>query len=214
MLEKVTNILKTNSLNVPRLLLTQYHLLKINAEDVILLIYLLNEKNLEFNPKKYSHDLNLSIEKVLESINNLTSNDLISLDLIKVNNLREEVVNLDPLFNKLAFKVLNEEIKEEKKNLYDVFEKEFGRTLSPIEYELISGWQDGEFTDDLITLALKEAVFNGVFNLKYIDKILYEWKKKGITSEEDIEKNRKQFQSKKLDTELVDYDWLNEDKDN
>ena len=56
--------------------------------------------------------------------------------------------------------------------------------------------------------------FDKSFNLKYIDKILYEWKKKGINNEQDIEKNKKEFQKKKLDTELVDYDWLNEDKDN
>jgi DNA replication protein len=214
MIEKLIDILKNNTINMPRLLLSNYKLLNISEKDLILLIYLLNEKELLFNPKKYSNDLKMPLEEILESVNNLTSKDIIKLDMLKINNMREEVINLEPLYNKLAFKVLNEEIKEEKANLYDVFEKEFGRTLSPIEYELISGWQDGEFSDELIILALKEAVFNGVFNLKYIDKILYEWKKKGIKNKEDIEKDKERFKNKKLDVELVDYDWLNEDKNN
>lgn len=214
MLEKIICLLKDNNLILPKMLLCNYKLLNINEKDLILLIYLLNEKDLIFNPNKYSQDLNMKQEEILQLISNLTSANLIKLDMIKVNNIREEILNLNPLYEKLAFKVLNEEIKEEKSNLYDVFEKEFGRTLSPIEYELISGWQDGEFSDELILLALKEAVFNGVFNLKYIDKILYEWAKKGIKNEQDLKGEKDKFKNKKLDIELVDYDWLNEDKNN
>ena len=59
-------------------------------------------------------------------------------------------------------------------------------------------------------MALKEAVYNGVTNLRYIDKILYEWKKKGIKSKEDIEKERANFKKKSSKGEVFDYDWLNE----
>jgi DNA replication protein len=214
MLEKLVTLLKDNDLLVPRILLSNYHSLKISDKELIVLIYLINEKELAFNPKKISKDLNMPIDNVLEVISNLTSNDIIAIDMHKNNNVREEYITLEPLYNKLAFKVLNEEIKSEKTNLFDTFEKEFGRTLSPIEYELIGGWQSGEFSDELIILALKEAVYNGVFNLRYIDRILYEWKKKGIKNKEDIEKDRQNFKTKKTDKELVDYDWLNEDKDN
>ena len=57
---------------------------------------------------------------------------------------------------------------------------------------------------------LKEAVFNGVNNLRYIDKIIREWSKKGIKTEEDVINDRKKFQTKKSNKELFDYDWLNE----
>ncbi len=214
MVEKLVEILKNNNVTVPRLLLTNYKKLDINEVDVIVLIYLLNEKELVFNPKKISADLNMELEKVLTSIDNLISKDVIALETVKKDNVHNEYISLNNLYNKLAFKVLNEEIKETKNNLFDVFEKEFGRTLSPIEYELIGGWQDGEFTDELIVLALKEAVYNGVFNLRYIDRILYEWKKKGIKNKTDIEKDRQSFKNKKIDAEIIDYDWLNEKKDN
>ena len=92
-----------------------------------------------------------------------------------------------------------------------MFEKEFGRTLSPIEYELINGSLDNEFSEELVKAALKEAVYNGVSNLRYIDKILYEWKKKGIKTPEDVEKNKVQFQNRKEEnSEVFSYDWLND----
>ena len=63
----------------------------------------------------------------------------------------------------------------------------------------------------MITLALKEATYNGVSSLRYIDKIIYEWGKKGIKTKEQVEKDRKQFKNNENNNkkELFDYDWLN-----
>ena len=110
---------------------------------------------------------------------------------------------------KLAFS-LNEVEEKEDTNLFSTFETEFGRTLSPMEYEIINSWKDNGYTDELITLALKEATYNGVSSLRYIDKIIYEWGKKGIKTKEDVEKNKKQFKNNNsTKKELFDYDWLN-----
>ncbi len=80
-----------------------------------------------------------------------------------------------------------------------------------MEYTIIGGWLETGYTEELILLALDEAVYNGVFKLNYIDKILYEWDRKGIKNKADKEKNdteiKKNRSSKK---EVVDYDWLGE----
>ena len=82
-----------------------------------------------------------------------------------------------------------------------------------MEYEIINAWLDNSFNEELVILALKEATYNGVSNLRYIDKILYEWEKKGIKTKEDVEKERKKFESKKVESkELFDYDWLNDNE--
>jgi DNA replication protein len=114
--------------------------------------------------------------------------------------------------NKLAMIIVNKQAPIEKNNtnIYEVFEKEFGRTLSPMEYEIIGGWLDKDCTEELILLALKEAVYNGVNNMRYIDRIIYEWIKKGIKTKQDVENNRKQFKKKEQTIEVVDYDWLND----
>ena len=213
MMEKIIQVMKS-PLVVPKILLMNYAKLKISEKSLIVLIYLINDKIGIFNPKKISDDLNITMTEVLQIIDDLTTNDIISIELKKVNDVREEFINLDNLYTKLAYIIVNEEetIEDAKSsNIYDIFEQEFGRTLSPIEYELINGWIDADFKEDIIILALKEAVFNGVSNLRYIDKILYEWKKKGLNSKEDVENNRIQYQQKKVEKkELFDYDWLND----
>ena len=211
MTEKVIQLLKTHDFTIPQLLFFKYQELNMTLEELHFIIYLMNTKDLAFNPKKFSSDLGTSMPEVLELVNNLVNKDLLSLDLRKEGNIRNEYLNLDKLYNKLSFLVINEEKKESSTNLFDVFEKEFGRTLSPIEYELINGWLDNEFSKELVKAALKEAVYNRVSNLRYIDKILYEWKKKGIKTPEDVENNKVQFQNRKEEnSEVFSYDWLND----
>lgn len=211
MVDKMINILKSN-LNVPLILLSNYKKLKINEKELIILIYLMNQKSSVFNPQKISEDLNIEISEVLESIEILSNADLITINTLKDNGLLEERIDLSNLYNKLAYLNINEEdTKEETTNIYDSFENEFARTLSPIEYELIKSWLDNDYSEELILCALKEAVYNGVKNLRYIDKILYEWNNKGIKTKEDVLKDKQNF--KKNNTkkeEMFDYDWLNE----
>ena len=61
-------------------------------------------------------------------------------------------------------------------------------------------------------MALDEAVYNGVYKLNYIDKILFEWNKKGIKSREDKIKNDTEFKNRKSEKkELLDYNWLEDE---
>ena len=220
MMDKVIDLLK-NNICIPKILLSNYKDLKINEKELIVLIYMLNEKDNLFNPGKISEELNLKLPEVLEIIEKLNGADLITISTEKNNGVLEEVIDLSNLYKKMAYLVINkeqvEEVDESKKtNIYDNFEREFGRTLSPIEYELISGWLENEFTEEIILCALKEAVFNGVSNLRYIDKILYEWSKKGIKTAQDVEKNRVNFkekQEKKEKLELFEYDWFEDGED-
>jgi DNA replication protein len=211
MMDKVINLLKNSNFVLPKTLLLNYKDLKIDEKDLIVLIYILNDDNV-FNPQKIGEDLKLKLPEVLEIIEKLNNADLISINVDKSDGIMQEKIDLTNLYKKLAYKIINEEevIENKKTNIYDDFEKEFGRTLSPIEYELISGWLDN-YSEEIIICALKEAVFNGVSNLRYIDKILYEWKKKGINTKDDIEKDRQKFKKNNINkTEMFDYDWLND----
>lgn len=214
MMDKVINLLKNDRMTIPRTLLFHYKELKIKEEELILLCYLLNEEKL-FNPKKVALDLQMDLMHVLELVELLSSKDLIKIDVVKTGNIREDVINLDPLYHKLAFFIVNDKTEvTDESSLFDLFEKEFGRTLSPMEFEIIKGWIENHFSEELIVCALKEAVYNGVFRLSYIDRILFEWRKKGIQTKEDVEKNNREFSIKKkvVKEDVFDYDWLNENE--
>ena len=207
MINKVIDLIKNEPFYIPNILFKNYRKLNITDSELIVLIYLMNS-DVSFNPKKISKDLNFELNEVMNIINSLTEKGILKIDIID-KKVREEVINLEELYKKLSFIIINGEIKEKSNNIFDVFEKEFGRTLSPMDYEIISEWQKN-YNDEIILLALKEAVFNGVNNLRYIDKILIDWSKKGIKNEQDIINDRKNFQTKKQNKKLFDYDWLNE----
>ena len=207
MIGKITNLIKDKPLICPKILFENYKNLNITEKELILLIYLINSDT-SFNPKQISSDINIKLEETMELINSLMEKDIIKIDIIN-KKVREEVINLDNLYTKLGFIVVNGKEETKQNNIFDIFEKEFARTLSPMDYEIITDWQK-EFDENLILLALKEAVFNGVTNLRYIDKIIRDWNKKGIKTEKDIINDRKKYQSKKENKKLFDYDWLNE----
>ena len=85
--------------------------------------------------------------------------------------------------------------------IYD-FLQENGFTLTPIQLEIVSEWKD----DELTRYAIKQAVLNNKYNINYIDKILYSYKRDNITTvqqakerEEDFNKKRDLYYKKKYE---------------
>ena len=93
-------------------------------------------------------------------------------------------------------KIKEKERKENKKEInkemiFDFLEQEFGRTINSTEYEFVNSWNEyinnfGSSIDEVIILAIKEAVLNQARSFKYIDKILYNWSQQGLKNENDV----------------------------
>ena len=214
-MNKIEQVIKQRDVTIPGLLFYHYKKLGITAEEVLLLTYLMNG-DITFHPKKISEDLSLNLAELMELIEHLKELHLIIIELKKINNMRTEIINMDGFYEKLISVVLDDKESETQETIYDIFEKEFGRTLSPIEYEIINAWQESNIERETIVLALKEAVYNGVSNFRYIDRILSEWSKKGIKTQEDLDKEKSIFLQKRVqkskEVENVDYDWLNDEE--
>ena len=218
---KIIDILKDGNLVIPIYILKKYKDLKLELDEFIFLMYLYNnDGNLVFDPNKFSVDLNIPLEKIMEYISNLCDKNFIKVEVIKNDkNIMEEVVVLDDFYSKLSLLLAEDvnNVNNSKSNIFEVIEKEFGRTLSPMEYEIIKAWLDSNITEELINEALKEAIFNGVSNLRYIDKILYEWGKKGIKTKSDVEANKKsrkidKKEDKDVDLDIMDWDWFDDEE--
>ena len=80
-----------------------------------------------------------------------------------------------------------------------------------MECEIIKEWNNN-YSEDLIKEALKEAIYNNVRNLKYIDRILYTWKTKGITTKEGIINDKKNHRKQVVNSNVFDYNWLEEEE--
>ena len=216
--EEVLKIFKSKNIVIPLYLYRLMDKFNIDLDSFIILMYFYNEGiNTSFNPEKIVEDLGLDTIKLMEHISKLTDKKLINLNVVKNDKgVMEEYINLDLFYEKLMFILMDENNKiNTGGNIFERIEKEFGRTLSPIEYELVKAWLENNTSEELIDEALKEASLNGVSNLRYMDKIIYEWSKKGFKNREDVEKNRLEFKKNKNKekVEVFDYNWLDDDDD-
>lgn len=78
-------------------------------------------------------------------------------------------------------------------NLFELIERAFGRTLSSSEYEIINNWQNNELT----RYAIKQAELARAFNVKYIQRILENYKKENIKTVTEAEERDRRYQEKK-----------------
>lgn len=214
MSEKLINYLKEKPIIIPRVLLTNYSKLNITAEELIILIYLMDKgNNIIYDINLFVKELSFTKRKVIELINNLVEKNILNITINKNrDNVSEEYLNLDMLYRKITNIILDKELPSSTNNedLFTIFEKEFGRTISPTEYEKINSWLNEDIDKTLIVEALKEAVYNSTTSLRYIETILYSWKKKGIKTKEDVNKERIRYKKSKNEViEVPDFDWVN-----
>ena len=205
----LSDVLKiNNNITIPDYLLKYRNDLNLDLDEFILLVYLINQKDLVmFDVNSLSSRLYIESNRVLELISSLNEKNYISIEMKKTNGVIEEYISTEIFFNKIEGILMSKEETEVSDDIYSLFESEFGRTLSPTETQIIDNWKQSDFPEELIKEALKEAILSGVRNMRYVDKILFEWAKKGYKEVSDIK--RKPEKEEKIE-EIYDYDWLNE----
>ena len=184
---------------------------KLTLEECLMLIYFMNQDSPTFDVELINKITYFSVNKILDSFTSLTNKGLINIDVIKNGNVVSEVVNLDAIYKTMVNNINKSNKVVVNNNIFEKFEKEFSRSLSPMEYEIINDWLDKNVSEEIILGALKEATYNGVTSLRYIDKIIYDWTKKGFKTMEDVNNHLKSRNAlDKNVKEISDYNWLDE----
>lgn len=187
--------------------------LNLNLNEFLLLLYFENSDDLILDFDNIVEKLKVSQESVLEAFNNLLSKNLITLKSEKQKDgKRYDKVLLDNFYENMKETKKKENASKLKEDIFSTFETEFRRPLSSMEFEVIKAWLEKMCNEDLILAALKEAVYNGATNIRYIDTILHEWNKKGFKTKEDVDNYLKnKYDDKKLEeTNLFEYNWLDD----
>lgn len=200
--------LQEGNITIPTLLFSEYRKLNLNETELVLLLNILTfiEKGKEFpTPEELSERMTISISDCNDLLRRLIQRGFIEImDQYSHDGIRFEKYSVFPLWEKLVDQfMLNNlaakqtEKKSEETDLYTCFEKEFGRPLSPFECESLGMWLDDDHHDpSIIKAALREAVMSGKLNFRYIDRILFEWKKNGIKTIEQAKRHGQQFRQK------------------
>lgn len=190
---------------IPSYLFKYYHQLQIADDEALILLHLCSflEEGFEFpTPYDFSTRTNFSTNDISLKLQRLMQKG--AIEIIQANDATgriSEKYSIWPLWERImqllaSEKVEKQEAKEQlsEAEIYKLLEQEFGRLLSPIELETIGMWfdQDGH-SPDIIKAALREAVLAGKVSLRYIDRILFEWKKKNITSIKQVEQQAENF---------------------
>ncbi|MCA1009434.1 DnaD domain-containing protein [Halobacillus halophilus] len=221
-----------NQMMIPKQLLTDYQKLGMGERELLLLLQLHRfraDGNLFPTPEELAQYLSVSSQECSRILRSLIQKQLLQIEQQQNDqHVLTECYSLEPLWDKLFSYTprRREEAQEFNENIFPLFEQEFGRPLSPFEIENINIWLDEEQQSPaLIKAALREAVLMSKLNFKYIDRILREWKRKGVHTVEQAREQGKQFRQggnnssrnkeeentqKKRDVSLY-YNWLEED---
>lgn len=187
--------------------------LKLTLNDTILLVYFMNQEEPTLNIPNITSNVYLSEEEIMSSFSKLIGINLITVKVVeKENGVHKEVISLDNIIRYVTTDITKKHATVEKDNLFDIFEREFGRPLSSMEYEIINEWMDKGHSKELILEALKESVYNGYKNLKSISTQLEFWKEKGYKNKNDLVKGLKEESEHTLLSDLFDYNWLEDEE--
>ena len=210
--EVIYNIIKNKDYIIRPFLFKIIKENNLDINETLLLIYLTNQEHPELDLNLINQITSLDRNEIMASFSSLTAKGLISTNISKDGDRVSEEISLDGIYKIAASNINKKVIKNTEKNIFELFESEFGRPLSPMEYEFINAWINSGMNEDLIREALKEATYNGVSNLRYIDKIIYEWTKKGYKTVEDVINNRFKREEKEdsKDNFFFEYNWLDE----
>lgn len=181
---------------LPAAILFHFRELFPTAEDFLVwqFFFFQNTSNLEtLIPSEIAQATGIPEARINQSIGNLQEAGLLEFKTISISGEIEVIFDALPALEKLD-DLLNTEEKQEYRPINDLktlvtdFERELGRFLSPFEIEdLQKTIEDDKTSVELVRAALKEAVFNNKTNWKYIQAILRNWRREGITTVAQVE---------------------------
>ena len=192
---------KSGNLVLPSALLLHFKELFPSSDDFLVwqFFYLQNTTALgDVSPSQIAEIIGKEVADVNQSISNLTENGLLQYRTIELNGEIELIFDaslaferLDSLLDSQTPATTAPNPQNQLKDLVETFQQELGRLLTPFEIEdLFKTVKEDGIKADLIKEALREAVFNGKPNWKYIQAILRNWCHEGIQSVAQVEAKR------------------------
>lgn len=182
---------------LPAAILFHYQELFPSADDFLIWQFFLyqNSSSVEsLAPSEIAQATGKTVAQVNQAIENLQDAGLLEFKTISIAGEIEMIFDALPAFEKLDVLLTPKQAVEivqpenDLKTLVGDFERELGRFLSPFEIEdLQKTIEDDKTSIDLVRAALKEAVFNNKTNWKYIQAILRNWRREGITTVVQVE---------------------------
>ena len=156
--------------------------LSVSAEEtlVLLLIDFMNEYQISVSHQVLAKKLKKSDDEIDDILSRLSAKGFLNLELRD----GRIIFEIDGIFEGEQEKPIAMDT-----SLFDQYETEFGRPLSQMEMQRLAEWTN-TYHQKMIIYALREALTYDKKSFDYIERILIEWKKRGLTPEEYEEGKR------------------------
>lgn len=192
-------------ITIPHLFFKHYSELNIQDDEALIMLHLLTfeQEGIDFpTPNDLMQRTNFQLTSISQIIQRLMQKGFVEISQSTDESGRlAEKYSIFPLWERLLDLLQSKEQQQvstanklDEAKVFQLFEQELGRLLSPMEIETIGMWMDlDQHSPEIIKAALKEAVLADKVNLRYIDRILIEWKKRNIKTIAQIEKHSEQY---------------------
>lgn len=198
------------------ILVDNYKKLGLNENElsIILVTNSLIQKGVDFiTPDIVALKMTLDFQEIDSCFTNLIKKDILTID--GTNKIQ---VSIEPLKKRLI-EIFYEEIKKEtdvpsskdQNDIFVLFETEFGRALSQFEVNTINDWFEQGNSIATIKEALNVATLAKVKTIRYIDKVLLEWKRREEISKNGVSPLSEKWRKNLEETmEIAKINWMEE----
>ncbi|MCP0887707.1 DnaD domain protein [Ligilactobacillus sp. WILCCON 0076] len=200
--------LKAGQMTVSNMILNNYR--KLGMTEIEFILFLEIDSQLQQGVdlpdiKRIVDALGCSNTRVYELIHSLLEKKLLSIISIEDDSGKKKdkyswtllYQKLDTILRQENKNTQQQQLIKQQQDTYKNIEVEFGRALSPIEIQTIDIWfKKDHYAPEIVNLALREAVLNQVYNLRYIDRILISWEKQNIKTVADVQRISQKQRSK------------------
>lgn len=213
------NHYKSGNLVLPSALLFHFKDIFSQADDFLVwqFFYLHNTTSAgDIAPSKIADSIGKTTSEVNQIINRLTTEGLLTVKTIELAGEVDIIFDASPVLERLdelltpvANMAQQVQPENQLKDLVETFQQELGRLLTPFEIEdLTKTLQEDKLDPELVKEALREAVFNSKTNWKYIQAILRNWRREGITTVLQVEQRRQEREQTDPQQVVVSQDFL------
>ena len=185
-----------------------------NELSIVLVTNSLIQKGVDLiTPDIIALKMTLDFQEIDSCFTNLIKKNIITLDgkekiQISIEPLKKRLIEI---FYEELKKETNEPSSKDQNDIFVLFENEFGRALSQFEVNTINDWFDQGNTTSTIKEALNVATLAKVKTIRYIDKILLEWKRREEFSKNGVSPLSEKWRKNLEETmEIAKINWMEE----
>lgn len=212
---------KAKYIDWKQLLINNYRNLDLKEEEVMILLVidsLLNNNEIIITPDLLALKMNYSQQVLDKHLSSLLNKNLINIEEDEQGKIKTTLNGIKYIvvsdFLKAQTNTKSEDDLQKEQNLFEIFENQFGRPLSFVEMDTMQQWLQEGYEEDKIILALKEAVAMKKKNIRYIDKILLEWRQQEERKQEGYTTITKDWKKDIKETiEVANLAWVKKNED-